>query len=280
MRKIISWLLFVFLPYISFGQNIIGIDEAISNSADTVSKRIDISKGIAIYQFTTETASLSNHIIERLTSDLINLGVIVVDRQNTDIVLQEKVGYQSTGFVSDESAVSWAAEVGAKFVIVGTLEETRQFYVYRLRTINVETTQVVANVILNVTKDNYIKNIMNIKRESDPRLGIAFGNIFLGLGSYIDGDWAGGLVVTSGYVVAGGLILWELFGLKYEDDLAGIIGPIGVGVGGLALLYGIIRPYIHKRNPQLAYISDNFGIAIIPTKDNTMAVNLSYKIKF
>ena len=280
MKKIIIGILFVFLPFVLFGQNIIGIDEAISNSADTVSRRIDNKKGLAIYQFTTESSSLSNHIIERLTSDLINLGVIVVDRQNTDIVLQEKVGYQSTEFVSDASAVSWAAEIGAKYVIVGTLDETRQSYVYRLRTINVETTQVAANVILNVTKDNYIKNIMNIKKESDPRLAIALGNIFFGLGSYIDGDWAGGLVVTSGYVVAGGLILWEIFGLEYEDSLAGIIGPIGVGVGGLTLLYGIIRPYIHKRNPRLAYISDNFDIALIPTMDNTMAVNLSYTIKF
>jgi hypothetical protein len=105
-------------------------------------------------------------------------------------------------------------------------------------------------------------------------------NIFFGLGSYIDGDWVGGLVVTGGYVVAGGLILWEVFGLKYEDDLAGIIGPIGVGIGGLSLLYGIVRPYIHKKNPQLAYISDNFNIAIVPTRDNTMTVNLSYKIQF
>jgi len=280
MRKIISWLLFVFLPYVSFGQNIIGIDEAISSSADTVSKRIDIGKGIAVYQFTTETASLTNHIIERLTSDLINLGVIVVDRQNTEIVLQEKVGYQSTGFVSDESAVSWASEVGANFVIIGTLEETKQYYVYRLRTINVETTQVVVNVILNVTKDNYIKNIINVQKEFDPRLKTALLNTVFGLGSYIDGDWAGGLVVTGGYVVAGGLILWEIFGIKYEDALAGIIGPIGVGVGGLALIYGIIRPYIHTRNPRFAYISDNFNIAIIPTKDNAMAVNLSYKIQF
>jgi len=280
MMKIIFGILFVFFPFVLFGQNVIGIDEAVSNSADTVSRRIDNEKGLAIYQFTTESSSLSNHIIERLTSDLINLGVKVVDRQNTEIILQEREGYQATGRVSDASAVSWANELGASFVLIGTLEETRQFYVYRLRTINTETAQIVANVILNVKKDDNIKNIINLKKESDPRWGIALGNIIFGLGSYIDGDWAGGLVVTGGYVVAGGLILWEIFGFEYEDKLAGIIGPIGIGVGGLALLYGIIRPYIHKRNPRLAYISDNFDIALIPTIDKTMAVNLSYTINF
>jgi hypothetical protein len=169
--------------------------------------------------------------------------------------------------------------MGAKFVIVGTMEESQKYYVYRLRALNIETTQVVANVILNVKNDKYIKSIINEKTEIDPRLIIALENIAFGLGSYLDGDWKGGLTVTGGYVAAIGLIIWEL-NLKYEDDLAGIIGPIGVGIGGLSLLYGIVRPYIHERNPQVGYIADNFNIALIPTADKTMAVNLSYKIKF
>jgi len=117
-------------------------------------------------------------------------------------------------------------------------------------------------------------------KKPNSRLGIALGNIFFGLGSYISGDWAGGLTVTGGYLAAGGLILWELYGLKYEDSLAGIIGPIGVGIGGLALIYGIARPYIHSRNSRFAYLSDNFNIAIVSTKENIMAVHLSYKIEF
>jgi len=279
VKIIIFGLLFLFLPFILFGQNVIGIDEAISNSAETVSRRVGTDKGVAVYQVTTISSNLSSHIIERLTSDLINFGVRVVDRQNTEIILQEREGYQATGRVSDDSAVLWANELGAGFVIIGTLEETKQFYILRLRTINAETAEVVANVIHNVKNDNYIKNIINIQKEFDPRLKTALLNTVFGLGSYLDGDWAGGLLVTGGYVAAIGLIIWEL-NLNYEDALAGYLGPIGVGIGGLSLLYGIIRPYIYTRNPRIADVSDNFNIAIIPTKNNIMAISLSYKLQF
>jgi len=124
------------------------------------------------------------------------------------------------------------------------------------------------------------KSSANAAKKSDPRLGIAFGNIFFGLGSYVSGDWAGGLTVTGGYLAAGGLIMWELFGIKYEDPLAGVIGPIGVGIGGLALVYGFARPYIRSKNPRLASFSDNFNIEIVSSNENTMAVHMSYKLNY
>ena len=279
MRKLFLRCFLVFFPFVLFGQNIMGIDEAILNSADTVSKRTGLNNGVAIYQFTSTSSNLSTHIIERLTSDLINLGVKVVDRQNTEIILQEKESYQGTGRVSDSSAVSWAQEIGASFVIVGTFDESKDYYIYRLRSLNIETTEVISNIILNVRKDNYIKNIVNEEKRIDPRLRTALLNPLLGLGSYLDGDWSGGLVVTGGYVAAVGLIIWEL-NLKYEDTLAGYLGPVGIGIGGLSLLFGIVRPFIHTGNPRIANVVDNFDIALLPTGNNDMILNLSYKIRF
>jgi len=113
-----------------------------------------------------------------------------------------------------------------------------------------------------------------------PRSLIALSNIFFGLGFYIDDDLVNGLAVTSGYLGASGLILWEIYGLKYEDPLAGKIGPIGAVIGGLSLLYGIARPIIQSINPRFAYMSDNINIDVVSAKENNTSVHMSYKIYF
>jgi hypothetical protein len=113
--------------------------------------------------------------------------------------------------------------------------------------------------------------------------GAVFGygalNLGLGLGSFIQGDWAGGLTLLAGYGAAAGLIVWEL-SLDYEDKLAGIPGAVGIGVAGVTVLYGFIRPFVYQRNRRLAGIADRVDIAIVPGNSGRKAVQLSYTLKF
>jgi TolB-like protein len=113
--------------------------------------------------------------------------------------------------------------------------------------------------------------------------GAVFGysalNLMVGLGSFVQGDWAGGVTVLLGYGGAAGLIFWEL-SLKYEDELAGIPGAVGLGVAGLSALYGFIRPAIYNMNRPLAKLADGVGLAVVSDNRGGDAVRLSYTLKF
>jgi hypothetical protein len=113
------------------------------------------------------------------------------------------------------------------------------------------------------------------------RAAIGYGalNLALGLGSFIQGDWGGGLTCVIGYGAAAGLIVWEL-SLAYEDDLAGIPGAVGLGVAGATVLFGFIRPMLYNRNHALAGIADGVNIAVVPGNRGEAAVRLSYTLRF
>jgi TolB-like protein len=115
-------------------------------------------------------------------------------------------------------------------------------------------------------------------KNSGGSFGYGVLNLALGLGSFIQGDWGGGgLVILAGYGASAGLIIWEL-SLEYEDNLAGIPGAIGLGVGGLTALYGFIRPVVYNRRPALAAVLDNINVS--PTAGSRGGVLVSYSFTF
>jgi TolB-like protein len=114
--------------------------------------------------------------------------------------------------------------------------------------------------------------------------GAVFGygilNLALGLGSFIQGDPGGGAFALLSYGAAAGLIAWDIYGLAYEDELAGIPGTVGLGAAGFAVLYGFIRPAVYNRSRPLAEIVDRLGVSIVPGSRGGKAALLSYTIKF
>jgi TolB-like protein len=110
-------------------------------------------------------------------------------------------------------------------------------------------------------------------------LGYGALNMVLGLGSFIQKDWTNGLILLGGYAAAGGLIAWEL-GLAYEDPLAGVPGAIGLGVAGVTAVYGFIRPFIYEKNRALINQADRISVLVIPGNRGTVALGLSYTLRF
>jgi hypothetical protein len=105
------------------------------------------------------------------------------------------------------------------------------------------------------------------------------------------GDWRGGLTITAGYLIAGGLILWEIFGFVYEDEPAGIPGLVGIGVAGVTTIFGILRPIFYHRpgsSSKTAAVLGGAHIAVIPAVSTQSsphasvipAVRLSYRFQF
>jgi hypothetical protein len=104
-------------------------------------------------------------------------------------------------------------------------------------------------------------------------------NLAFGLGSYLQGDIPGGVVVTGGYAAAIGLVAWEL-SLSQGDAMYGIAGPIGIGVGAATLIFGFVKPHIYNSNRQLASAMDNFDIALVSSGQNKKVVTIKYTHSF
>jgi hypothetical protein len=104
-------------------------------------------------------------------------------------------------------------------------------------------------------------------------------NLAVGLGSFIQGDWGSGIAILAGYGAAAGLIYWEL-SLDYEDELAGIPGTVALGVAGVTVLYGFIRPAVYQKNHRLAEIADRIHLALVPGNQGGEAVQMSYTLRF
>jgi hypothetical protein len=108
--------------------------------------------------------------------------------------------------------------------------------------------------------------------------GTGILNVLFGLGSYLEGDIAGGLTVTTGYIAAVGLFVVEATALDWDSPAVGIPATIGVAVAGVTIVYGFVRPFIYNRNPQAVAFLDNTHIDIVPTSN--IGVRLAYFFQF
>jgi hypothetical protein len=110
-------------------------------------------------------------------------------------------------------------------------------------------------------------------------LGVGVLNLFLGLGSFSQKDWGGGAAILVGYALAGGLLTWELL-MDYYDPLAGIPGPIAIGVAGVTAVFGFVRPFIFNRNRKVAEALDGLHITVVPEAGGVKALSLTYGVRF
>jgi hypothetical protein len=134
----------------------------------------------------------------------------------------------------------------------------------------------------------YQKEFVDGDFSSGLRIGMAALNPLLGAGSYIMGDWLGGLIQSIGYETALGLVAWDVSGIYYKTEkdprykMAGNPGIIGMSVAGATLVFGIIRPFFyHKSNSwnKAAGVLKGLDIALIPNTGGA-AVRLGYRVAF
>ena len=85
---------------------------------------------MAIVAFESENDNLSDFIMEEITGALVDRRIEVADRQNLAYVYKEP-GFQMSGDVSDETALSIGKFLGAQLVITGQLQSTGGSYRYR-----------------------------------------------------------------------------------------------------------------------------------------------------
>jgi hypothetical protein len=164
------------------------------------------------------------------------------------------------------------------------------YYRVRFRTREVVSAAIQSLSSHNVAKDNQIARLMGQNTviadmgrgagRAASNIGTGVLNIAFGLGSYFQGDVGGGLLITAGYAVSLGLIIWEVAGLKYEDSLAGIPGTAGLVAAGVTLAGGFVRPFVYNKSPRAALLLDRLVIYPAAEKGRINGLGILYTQSF
>jgi TolB-like protein len=292
MRKeFIGVCLFVLLTMAVSGQeNTVTLDEGIRGAVSYLVERLSPGTKVAVLNFSADPA-VSNYAIEELTAFLFNAGsLIVVDRSELEL-LQREMDFQLSGEVSDESAQSIGKKLGAQTIISGSLSPLGNRWRMRVKALEVETAKIQGIQAYTIKKDAVLSSLLQAKVSKGPKttggkIGTGALNMLFGLGSYLEGDIAGGLILTAGYTVAAGLFVIEAAALDWDNPAVGVPSTIGITVAGLNIVYGFARPFIYNRSPQAVALLNNMHIGIVPMSINAsdisqkLGVHLGYILKF
>jgi len=275
MKRTLTAIVLCFASLSVYGQSRGGpsLDDAIRNAALQIQDGLDSGSTVIVYQFQSHNARLSNYVLNDLFDLLVNSRRFTVLDRSAQEVINAELDFQfnvSAGMVSDDSLASLTRRIGAQAIITGTLDDAGDEYRFRIRVIGTETAAAIVSYVGRVDKnDKRIVAFSGREKSAGEKLGTGALNIVFGLGSYLEGDIAGGLTITAGYALAAGLFVIEATALDWDSPAVGIPATVGVGVAGITLVYGFARPFIYNRSPQLALILDNTRAGIVLTSDKT-----------
>ena len=285
MKKWLVIVIFFLFSFSAYAQSD-SLDDAIKNSAVHIQNGLDDGAKIVIYQFQSHNARVSDYVLKELFNLLVNSrNFTVLDRTSQEVIDAER-NFQyvtNAGMVSDESLMSLTQIIGAQAIITGSLDDAVSEYRFYIKVIGTETTQALVSFAGSVSKnDRRIRGFQ--PKSAGDKFGTGALNIVLGLGSYIEGDVAGGVTITAGYALAAGLFVTEALVMDWDNPMVGVPGTAGFYVAGLTLVYGFVRPFIYNRSPRLAVVIDNTRPRVVPVSDiygnSNYAFQLSYTLTF
>jgi hypothetical protein len=283
MKRILPAMVLLCTAIAVFGQESFTLDEAINESMNYFVERLPPGTKVAVLNFNAYPA-VADYVIEEITVFLVNDGnLTVVDRSDLEL-LREEMDFQLSGEVSDESAQSIGKKLGAQTIISGSLSPLGAAWRMRIRALEVETAAVQGMRTYTLRKDSALSRLM--PKTTGEKIGTGALNIIFGLGSYLEGDIAGGLTISAGYAAAAGLFIVEAAALDWDSPVVGVPATIGVAAAGLSIAYGFARPFIYNRAPQTVAFLDNARVDLVPASLNGYgrhskpAIRLAYTLKF
>ena len=287
MKKFIAMIVFSVIALSVYGQ-VVTLDESIKGAAQRIQDSLNENSKIIVYQFQSNSNRLSNYVLNELFDELVNSQKFIVLDRTAQEVVNAELDFQfntSAGMISDESLSSLTRRIGAEAIITGSLDEAGNEYRFRIRVIGTETMAAIVSYATTVSKnDQRIRAFTSRPPTTGEKIGTGALNILFGLGSYLEGDIAGGITLTAGYAVAAGLFVIEATVLDWDNPAVGVPATIGVSLAGATFVYGFVRPFIYNRSPQIVAIMDNTRTGIVLTSDtyrgNRFGFQLSHTIKF
>ena len=137
----------------------VSLDQAVAQTAQAIRAKTRQNTKIAVVEFASESANLSDYLMEELNFALLEEGLPVIDRANLDAVRKE-LNFQMSGEVDDESALSIGKFLGADYVVTGQFRLTGAEYRLTVTLINVESAARESAVRLDVRNDERTRTLV------------------------------------------------------------------------------------------------------------------------
>jgi len=148
------------------------LKEVINQSARDVERALQNGNVVAVVNFASPSEVFSDHVIEELTGALVNgKKVVIVDRRNLDLIRQE-MDWQLSGYVSDESMQSIGQQLGAQYIVSGSLTNMGRYYRFRIKVTNVETAAIRTQNSLDLKNDSQVTALIVDPKQSFPATAI------------------------------------------------------------------------------------------------------------
>jgi hypothetical protein len=263
------------------------MDDAIRTVAQGISSKLPAKTKVVIIDIKAEKPEMTNYIIEKLASELLQIGkVSVIDRQNLDLIRKE-LALQTSGDVSDDSAQRLGAMLGAEVLVTGSFESLPDTYRMAMKAVQVETAEIHYLSSMIVVSDSTTEALYGRKTGASKAVasvGTAVSSVadfsgrfvcmvinpVFGLGSFIQGDIGGGGSVL-GWEVAGGA-------LAYWGDSKGneTLRTVGGGIVVITAIYSLVKPWTYNRAPAVAKALDN----VVVEQTSADTISLGYKINY
>jgi len=129
---------FLFMCAGLFAQNV-SLDQAVLNSTQAIETRLPKGAKTAVLTFVSGSQAFSDYIIDELATALsASRNIQVIDRQHTDAIRRE-FNIQFSGDVSDDEVKRIGHQLGAQYVVTGSLVDVGTVYRFRVAAINIET---------------------------------------------------------------------------------------------------------------------------------------------
>ena len=140
-------------------QAAVSLDQAVAQTAQAIRAKAPQTAKIAVVEFASESANLSDYLMEELNFALLEEGLPVIDRANLDAVRKE-LNFQFSGEVDDESALSIGKFLGADYVVTGQFRLTGAEYRLTVTLINVESAARESAARLDVRNDERTRTLV------------------------------------------------------------------------------------------------------------------------
>ena len=256
------------------------LEQAIQSSSRIIEKQLPNGAQLAILDFTTPTPNLTNFILTELAIAITSGNKLtVIDRQFTDVIKKEMT-IQMSGDISDIEIRRIGNQLGAQYVVTGSIVNIGNIYRFRIIAIDVETAVHSASVSLNINRNDRILQSFLLNNSSS-RI-------------YRIGDFgpAGGLIFYDKGVFSNGWRYIEVAPQETEfilvrrwdwkNNLEGTRNDIGFGKNNTQLMV----EYLNKLGESSHFAQlcnnlnfDGFNDWVLPSKDelNLIYINLKQK---
>ena len=173
MRKVFSFFVLILLSTSLFAS--VSYEESIEGFTELFTEVIEKNDAVAFVAMDSESNEFSNRFWSDIEYTLMNKGLLVLDRRNTGIVLEE-LKFQTSGIVNEKEAVSIGKAIGAKHLIFGEARNMVSYFSVKLRLVDAESGKVERLKSYEIRYDDDLKRVLETPSNTEGSKKFRIGN--------------------------------------------------------------------------------------------------------